>query len=1149
MQMRWAKAWVSVTEVVEHFPYIRVFRTALHGHHRRATQCRRLLFCCNPHSSFSVLPWAGAACQQSTAHQLSLRLYTASTCASHPQGAEDASGAHANSRQHAAPPSAAVEAAGPDPYASSAPGSVVIGFDDTLTSTQAPSWAPSLVQGRLRRAPEGAHKLSSETLPADPDTLFPAATPRPRVLPNNRHWRDWLERAKTIEQWLRLVETDLLRPNVSNEDVSYVHISSANHALSVLIDGIVWREGGTSAPRETQVQVNNAISQLARRIEHWPTCNNNEDIANFLWRLQQLCLVKCPDHMKKLREDLTKTRPAEGLSIVQALLNRASSLPLVFEDRIATQRLCGIVYNTAALSPTFFSNLADYLEATTPKPEFMGQSPVLAPRRGRPAGTVARVTGQHGTRLPEESAAMLGPLPEVLEADGMTGEEPAAVPRQLALEAAAAARDPLLAAAQVPPQKAGIANTGYTQRTLNMIAGACANVVQTHGAAAQPLKGHMQSIFRSIGQRWLDLIFEGAKSQPHTFTFFLTAHSKCRISAEPHVLTMMLKQAVIVLKDCDPQGVSTIMSALAFLCNPKDPDARAVFCVAHAQLLRVLRTHIPRTQYAANVSCHASWAFGAMNFAPSLHLSKLMCEAVTEGLLKREQMISMQQLCAFLWGLTKVSHLQESSGNRGSGSRLSDVYGGSGRGWQRRKAAPSSAQIWQESIMPVVRAAQEPAARHIRTLHPDYSRAVSMLMWSHAQLRRQPFAVLTSAVIKHAEGCAGAYSMQGSTNLVWALHTLMPTVPAVPRATTQRIASTLASHGVNVLRLVDRDLSTRKHDIGKLRTGLQACAVTLSSLVSRHALMDEAIPLELVHNMLDRIETCLRACIDKFGTAAVHNEVCMVQQTFDVLNQLGLANEVQQHADLWTLVKSYVQKANTAPVFKDFAAPSVLQHSVAACMRKLHSSNWFPAGTTVQEEVKLGLQRYVDILVTVPATAHKPQRRIAVEVDGPHHFTAALQPDGPAAFARNNTWPDGPTQLRNWSLQRLDLEVVDIRYYETSHKSARFAAESKYAGSASRPSPAMMQLVARKMREVLGPDFGTHRGQRALEPAATPPQWSPRLPAGYAASSPLHDAEPSRGGSVPVGGRAVNGKRLAVNGGRGIDVPIGGFAPPDEGTG
>jgi len=155
----------------------------------------------------------------------------------------------------------------------------------------------------------------------------------------------------------------------------------------------------------------------------------------------------------------------------------------------------------------------------------------------------------------------------------------------------------------------------------------------------------------------------------------------------------------------------------------------------------------------------------------------------------------------------------------------------------------------------------------------------------------------------------------------------------------------------------------------------------------------------------------------------------------------------------------------------------------------------------VQEEVRLGLQRYVDIMVTVPGAPGKPARRIAVEVDGPHHFTAALQPDGPASFGRNNTWPDGPTQLRNWSLRRLGLEVVDIRYYEASWKNARFAAESKFAGSASRPSPAMMQLVARKMREVLGPDFGRQRWQPLQEESQRPQPWEPRLPAGYSGDS------------------------------------------------
>lgn len=44
----------------------------------------------------------------------------------------------------------------------------------------------------------------------------------------------------------------------------------------------------------------------------------------------------------------------------------------------------------------------------------------------------------------------------------------------------------------------------------------------------------------------------------------------------------------------------------------------------------------------------------------------------------------------------------------------------------------------------------------------------------------------------------------------------------------------------------DRDLKARDQDIGKVRMGLQACAVTLSSLVSRHALMGESIPMPLV---------------------------------------------------------------------------------------------------------------------------------------------------------------------------------------------------------------------------------------------------------------------------------------------------------------
>lgn len=128
--------------------------------------------------------------------------------------------------------------------------------------------------------------------------------------------------------------------------------------------------------------------------------------------------------------------------------------------------------------------------------------------------------------------------------------------------------------------------------------------------------------------------------------------------------------------------------------------------------------------------------------------------------------------------------------------------------------------------------------------------------------------------------------------------------------------------------------------------------------------------------MLRQVETCLRLCVDKYGMPAAHNEICMVrrlnglyiqrlvayvfssshckcklvqiQQTYDVLSQLGLESQVQEHAELWKLVGTYVHKSNKSQAFKEVAAPSVLQHSVTACIRKLHSSNWFPPCTTVQ---------------------------------------------------------------------------------------------------------------------------------------------------------------------------------------------------------
>lgn len=77
-------------------------------------------------------------------------------------------------------------------------------------------------------------------------------------------------------------------------------------------------------------------------------------------------------------------------------------------------------------------------------------------------------------------------------------------------------------------------------------------------------------------------------------------------------------------------------------------------------------------------------------------------------------------------------------------------------------------------------------------------------------------------------------------------------------------------------------------------------------------------------------------------------ELLQIQQTFDVLTQLGLETDLEEHAELWKVVGAYVTKSNAPHALRETAAPSLLQHSVAACIRKLHSSNWFPPCTTIQ---------------------------------------------------------------------------------------------------------------------------------------------------------------------------------------------------------
>lgn len=57
-----------------------------------------------------------------------------------------------------------------------------------------------------------------------------------------------------------------------------------------------------------------------------------------------------------------------------------------------------------------------------------------------------------------------------------------------------------------------------------------------------------------------------------------------------------------------------------------------------------------------------------------------------------------------------------------------DTYGGKGAGWQRATgpAMPDAAQMWQEIIMPPLRAAQMPVAAELGRAQPQHARVRSL---------------------------------------------------------------------------------------------------------------------------------------------------------------------------------------------------------------------------------------------------------------------------------------------------------------------------------------------------------------------------------------------------------------------------------------
>lgn len=113
-----------------------------------------------------------------------------------------------------------------------------------------------------------------------------------------------------------------------------------------------------------------------------------------------------------------------------------------------------------------------------------------------------------------------------------------------------------------------------------------------------------------------------------------------------------------------------------------------------------------------------------MHFAPSLQLSEMFCSAVAIAVGSPTQPLTVQQTCAFLWGIARVARMQESATHKSPNGRMVDTYGGKGLGWQRAAgpAMPDSAQVWQEIIMPPLRAAQSPLAASLELQQPHHAR-------------------------------------------------------------------------------------------------------------------------------------------------------------------------------------------------------------------------------------------------------------------------------------------------------------------------------------------------------------------------------------------------------------------------------------------
>lgn len=144
--------------------------------------------------------------------------------------------------------------------------------------------------------------------------------------------------------------------------------------------------------------------------------------------------------------------------------------------------------------------------------------------------------------------------------------------------------------------------------------------------------------------------------------------------------------------------------------------------------------------------------------------------------------------------------------------------------------------------------------------------------------------------------------------------------------------------------------------------------------------------------------------------------------------------------------------------------------------------------------------RSVDALITIPGGPS-----LVVEVDGAHHCIAYLGPRGPLNFNATNSWTDGSTQLRDWTLKKLGYQVASVMFYDVSPKALKNSADPSQ-----QPHSSVVQTVARIVRSGMQASMQQHSTEF---PQASRSDSREGIPAEFTSSAGMHSSSSSMSAS------------------------------------